>query len=248
MLKGNWAGVSSQLRRISRRRRIVNPDQARSLSCGGAVRPEGGRHKWKQPPLIKPQIPQIQGGECASVTGMEGGFCLLQNEALNLGFKCQRPDILGRADPAVRHGLMSPFIFITYFYPRAPSPRPASRNLEFGCGVRGGWAPCRLLLGGATLAGLCRGSAHFPKQCKLMGRCYEGSGEPAKGGGNRLDVHGFLSASRVRTGSQRCAKLKTVSILGNARACLTTPRPAGQEVIPALSPDTAGRTLGDTQR
>lgn len=148
---------------------------------------------------------------------------MLQNEALNLGFECQRPDILGRADPAVRHGLMSPFIFITYFYPRAPSPCPASRNLEFGCGVRGGWAPRRLLRGGATPAGLCRGSAHFPKQCKPMGRCYEGSREPAKGGGNRLGVHGFLSASRVRTGSQRCAKLKTVSILGNARACLTPP-------------------------
>lgn len=177
MLKGNWAGVSSQLRRISRRRRIVNPDQARSLSCGGAVRPEGGRHKWKQPPLIKPQIPQIRrgwGGGCASVTGMEGGFCLLQNEALNLGFECQRPDILGRADPAVRHGLMSPFIFITYFYPRAPSPRPVSRNLEFGCGVRGGWAPRRLLRGGSDAGRALPRQRSLPEAVQTDGEMLRG--------------------------------------------------------------------------
>lgn len=59
MLKGNWTGVSSQL--ISRRRLIVNPNQAHLLSCSRAVRLERRRLKWEQSPLIKPQIPQIRG-------------------------------------------------------------------------------------------------------------------------------------------------------------------------------------------
>lgn len=74
MLKGNWTGVSSQL--ISRRRLIVNANQARSLSCGRVVGLEQGRLEWKQSPLIKPQIPQIQGVfNPGHLSRGWGGFC-----------------------------------------------------------------------------------------------------------------------------------------------------------------------------
>lgn len=122
--------MSSQTPLISRSWLIATLNQACSLSCGGGAGLERGQLKWKHSPLIKPQIPQIQRVfNPGHVSRGWGGFCLLQNEALNMGFKCQWPDILGQADTVFQLGLMSPFIFITYFYPRAPLLHPVHGNL-----------------------------------------------------------------------------------------------------------------------
>lgn len=163
----------------------------------------------------------------------------MQNEALNLGFECQRPDILGQADLVFWHGLMSPFIFITYFYPVSSKEEPPA----VAAGLWGkGWVSSLLpSAGGPTPAGLCRGRVQGAVDTEARQSDSKWAGATGLGV-QRGCREGFPQTPLSEPACSAwgcCAELKTISISGNARtrlfpsrtrSCLSpVPRHHGEE-------------------